>query len=455
MVGKLLGEGLLLIGAYMHCAGHGYKKVYGEINLYSFQQKTLDDTAKFNRVAYYFDMGLGKTFIGGEKICQLDEGINLLVCQKSKIGDWIGHFKKFYPLWVVFNLTSKKQLAKYIDIFNRYGEFSGHIIGIVNYDLVFRRKELLTLENFTLCLDESSIIQNPQTQRTKAILKMTPSNVILLSGTPTGGKYENLYSQLRLLGWDISLKAFEQNYINWKKIEVGGFFHKVVDKENPYKNVERLKRKMREHGAVFIKTEEVYELPAQNFVQIKVKTTKEYRKFQKTSIVDIDGRTLVGDSILSKRIYSRMLCGQYNAEKLKALRDICESTNDRLIVFYNFDGELHALREICGELERPVSEINGHGKDLTAYRNEPDSITLIQYKAGARGENLQLSNKIIYFTLTDEAELFMQSLKRTHRIGQEKPCFYWILLCENSIEDNEILPTLGIRERYTNALFEK
>jgi len=445
------------------------------MNLYPFQQKALDDTTPFNRVAYYFDMGLGKTFVGGEKICQLDEGINLLVCQKSKIDDWIAHFETHYPLCGVFNLTDKKQLAEYMDYFERYSEFGGYVIGVINYDLVFRRKQLLTLDNFTLCLDESSLIQNPKAQRTKAILKMNPQNVVLLSGTPTGGKYENLWSQLHLLGWKISLKAFEQNYVNWKKIEVGGFVHKVVDKENPYKNVERLKAKMRAHGAVFMKTEEVHELPPQTFIEIKIKTTKEYLKFQKTSIITMNKANLcefvldsdfwgtnesykvdlVGDSTLSKRIYSRMLCGHYNKDKLNAFRDLLESTADRLLVFYNFDEELHALRKICADLNRPVSEINGHGKDLTAYHTKADSVTLIQYKAGARGENLQKANKIIYFTLTDEAELFMQSLKRTHRIEQEEPCFYWILLCENSIEDKEILPTLGVRERYTNELFEK
>jgi len=445
------------------------------MNLFPFQRKTLDDTATFNRVAYYYDMGLGKTYIGSEKMKELAEGVNLVVCQKSKVGDWIEHFEVHYPDYAIFDLTDKKQLEQFMDVFNRYGEFGGNIIGVINYDLIFRRKRLHHLIEFTLMLDESSLIQNPTAKRTQAVLKMTPANVILLSGTPTGGKYENLWSQLQLLGWNISLKAFEQNYVNWKKIEVGDSVHKVVDKDNPYKNVERLKRKMREHGAVFMKTEEVHELPAQNFAEIKVKTTKEYRKFQKTSIITVcsdgsgefvddsdfwgtDARprvTLVGDSILSKRIYSRMLCGHLNKDKLDAFQDLCQSTNDRLIVFYNFNEELEALKKICTKLERPVSEISGHKKDLTAYKNYSDSITLIQYKAGARGENLQLANKIIYFTLTDEAELFMQSLKRTHRIGQEEPCFYYILLCENSIEDKEILPTLEVRERYTDALFEK
>lgn len=66
------------------------------------------------------------------------------------------------------------------------------IIGIINYELAFRRPELSKLSDFTLMLDESSLIQNETAKRSKFILKkLNPSNVILLSGTPTSGKYEN------------------------------------------------------------------------------------------------------------------------------------------------------------------------------------------------------------------------------------------------------------------------
>lgn len=37
------------------------------MRLFPHQQKALDMTAGKNRVAYYLDMGLGKTFVGGEK----------------------------------------------------------------------------------------------------------------------------------------------------------------------------------------------------------------------------------------------------------------------------------------------------------------------------------------------------------------------------------------------------
>ncbi len=48
------------------------------------------------RVAYYLDMGLGKTFVGSEKNDEAGKRINLLVCQCSKVQDWIEHFQENY-----------------------------------------------------------------------------------------------------------------------------------------------------------------------------------------------------------------------------------------------------------------------------------------------------------------------------------------------------------------------
>ena len=439
------------------------------MQLYEHQQQALDQTKDMNRVAYYLDMGLGKTFVGSEKMMQLGNKVNLIVCQKSKVQDWIDHLVEHYGLkLVVYDLTDKKQFGEFINNPMVYAT------GVINYELAFRRKELLNLKDFTLMLDESSMIQNESAKRSKFILNMNPSNVILLSGTPTSGKYENLWTQLHLLGWEISQDTYNKQYINWKKIDVGGFIHKIVDKEDPYKNVDRLKSKLREHGAVFMKTEECFNLPDQNFIQVNVKTTKEYRKFDRNSIITIDALTLkeykedpdgdcvdmtprvelIGDTTLTKRMYKRMLCGHFNKHKLEAFSDLVESTQDRLIVFYNFNEELYQLKRIAEEHERPISEVNGHVKDLDAHENKSDSITFIQYQAGAMGLNLQKANKIIYFTLPVMSELFEQSKKRIHRIGQKDTCFYYLMVCNGSIEE-EILQTLKMRKDYTDDLFRK
>ena len=140
--------------------------------------------------------------------------------------------------------------------------------------------------------------------------------------------------------------------------------------------------------------------------------------------------------------------------KLKALKDLLSSSEDRFIIFYNFNHEGNKILEICGELEKPLSLVNGNVKDLTKYENESNSVTLIQYQAGAMGLNLQKANKIIYFTPCLFSELFEQSKKRTHRIGQEKPCFYYQLICNNSVEE-KIYATLALRKDFTEKLFEK
>ena len=57
-------------------------------------------------------------------------------------------------------------------------------------------------------------------------------------------------------------------------------------------------------------------------------------------------------------------------------------------------------------------------KKVTGYKNI-DELKRKLRDAGAVGLNLQKSNKIIYFSLPLSSELFEQSKKRTHRIGQK------------------------------------
>lgn len=404
------------------------------IKLFPHQEKVLDDTYEQNRVAYYLDMGLGKTYVGSEKMWELNTPYNLVICQKSKINDWVDHFKEHYDYKVIiYDL----QLMRLIP---------PESVLIINYDKVWRRPELHKLENFTLMLDESSMVKNEKSKRSKFILNMKPDNVILLSGTPTGGKYEELWSQLHLLGWDISKKLFLKQFVIQEWDERNQQF-----KITGYKNVDRLKSKLRKHGAVFMKTDEVFDLPPMNDQIVKIPTTKEYREFAKHHIIEVNNELLVGDTSTSKKLYLRQLAGVYNQKKLNYVKDLIDSTNDRIIIFYNFKKEYDALVNI---IERPIATINGDLKDLTSYEQHEDSITLIQYQAGSMGLNLQKANKIVYFTLTDKSELFEQSKKRIHRIGQVRPCFYYYLLTAGSIEWR-MKEVLDQRRDYSDELFEE
>lgn len=310
----------------------------------------------------------------------------------------------------------------------------------------------MRLVKFTLLLDESSLIQNEKAKRTKFITTMTPKNVILLSGSPTGGRYERLYSQLKLLGLNMSKTAFYNSFVCYHfKEYVPNVKTMVID---GYKNTERLRTKMRELGCQFLKTDEVIDLPEQIFTRIKVKSSKEYKRFRKHLVVTVGDTELVGDTTFSKLLYERELCGQYSKDKLEAFKDLLESTEDRLIVFYNFNKELWELHKIADKCNRPFSVVNGKTKDLTNYQLFSNSVTFIQYQAGSMGLNLQKANKIIYYSPPLSSELYEQSKKRTHRIGQSKSCYYYNLIVKDSIEE-KIYRTLAKREDYTNKLFEE
>jgi SNF2 family DNA or RNA helicase len=448
------------------------KQGVDKMQLYEHQKQALSMTKTHNRVGYFLDMGLGKTFVGSEKMYELDALYNLVVCQKSKVQDWVDHFNENYDGdYLVLNLTEKKDSAVFQSIMEgNAGVLSEtYVVGVINYDLLFRRSYIAHISGFTLLLDESQMIRNETAKRSKAVLKMTPENVILLSGTPSAGKYEKLWSQCKLLGWDITKKAYWNSYIDTEWVEDGntGFKREQVV---GYKNTERLKRKLADHGAVFMKTEDVFDLPEQQEIKIRIDASKEYKKFMKNSIITMNSLTLceakdespqnvklIGDVVLTKFLYARQLCGQYSKEKLNAFSDLLESAGDRLIVFYNFTAELVQLVQIANAQERPISIVNGQQKDLTAYEDQEDAVIFVQYQAGAMGLNLQKANKTVYFSLPfgkGSCDLWQQSKKRTHRIGQLNKCLYYYLICKGTIEEKNLI-NLRLGKEYDDYLFEK
>ena len=412
-----------------------------------------DDLAEFKSVGLFHDMGLGKTFTSSEFAKRYGTNI-LVVCQHSKVEDWVDHFEKNYHCNVI-NLTTKKGLDEFGRLIaSGVNDCGDNIIaGVINYDLIFRRE--IKLENFTLILDESSEIQNEKSKRCKAIFKLKPAHVILLSGTPFSKGYEKLWSQCHLLGWNIDKKLFLQHYCeygyktDWRGNKLLSPSGRPIKEIIGYKNLDRLKAKMAQYGASFLKTEDVIDLPKQTEIPINISVTKEYKKFLKDRIIQINDDTLVGDMSTKMYLYKRYLCGAYNPNKLEALRDLVNSTDDRLVIFYMYNNELEAIKSVIPE-DRPISEVNGHTKDLTAYEECTNSITLCQFQSASKGLNLQKANKIIYFCVTNRSEDWQQSLKRIHRIGQEQPCFYYYLLTEF---DKQILDVVKTGKDYLDYMF--
>lgn len=417
------------------------------MGLFAYQQAALDRVEGKRRCAFYHDMGLGKTFTGAAKLIGMGCAVNLVVCQKSKIGDWLDHLRNVGHVKAYDLTTGGAAMFRESAVSNPPSQ----IFGVVNYDLLFRR-DWSYLNGYGLMFDESSLLQNATSKRTKAAMKLAgkADALVLLSGTPVDGKYERLWTQLRMLGWRIDEKLFWRQYVKSETTMREGF---PVTKVTGYKNEERLVRKMKGLGCDFLKTDDIIDLPDQRFIRIDVPMSGYYRKFAKTKVITAFGRDFVGDTVFGDLTAKRQLAAAYSRAKFEAFGDLLDGTSKRLVVFYNFDVELEGLTAELEKRHRPYGVLNGKAHDLSAFFDIDDGVALIQYQSGAMGMNLQQADTCVYFSPPLASSLFEQSKKRIHRIGQDKPCTYYELVSKGTVEE-KIYDTLAMRRDYTEKLFE-
>lgn len=420
------------------------------MGLFAYQQAALDRVDGKHSCAFYHDMGLGKTFTGAEKLMS-DRcwHFALVVCQKSKVADWMAHFSNYYDIDTI-NLTEPHGMEALE--WRMRTAYARDAVGVINYDLLWRRPELRELRCFAVMFDESSLLQNKSSKRTKAAMELAArANVlILLSGTPVDGKYERLWTQLHMLGWHIDEKLFWRQYVESETTMREGF---PITKVTGYKNEKRLVRKMKELGCDFLKTDDVIDLPDQRFIKVDVPMSKYYREFAKTNVISAFGREFVGDTVFGDLTAKRQLAGAYSRAKLEAFGDLLDGTSKRLVVFYNFDVEFEGLTAELEKRHRPYSVLNGKAHDLSQFFDTCDGVALIQYQSGAMGVNLQQADTCVYFSPPLASSLFEQSKKRIHRVGQDKPCTYYELVSRGTVEE-KIYDTLAMRRDYTEKLFE-
>ena len=77
------------------------------MRLYPHQEEVLNATRGMSHVAYYLDMGLGKTFVGSEKMMEIGNRVNLLICQKTGLSTSISIIAGKYS-----SLTTLSQRAR-------------------------------------------------------------------------------------------------------------------------------------------------------------------------------------------------------------------------------------------------------------------------------------------------------------------------------------------------------
>ena len=132
---------------------------------------------------------------------------------------------------------------------------------------------------------------------------------------------------------------------------------------------------------------------------------------------------------------------------LKQLIDI----HPKIIVFYNFDYELEALREFGKKWNIVVAEWNGH-KHEELPKGE-SWLYFVQYTAGAEGWNCITTNAIVFFSQNYSYKATVQAAGRIDRMNTPFVDLYYYHFKSNSPIDGAIYKALKRKKNFNERSF--
>lgn len=139
-----------------------------------------------------------------------------------------------------------------------------------------------------------------------------------------------------------------------------------------------------------------------------------------------------------------------DVSRLEKVRELI-AKNPRVIIFYNFNYELEALRELCSDISVKFGEWNGH-----KHESIPDVdswVYLVQYTAGAEGWNCIKTDTIIFYSLNYSYKIMEQASGRIDRLNTPYSDLYYYRLRSNSSIDNAIFRSLKNKKKFNERIF--
>ena len=175
------------------------------------------------------------------------------------------------------------------------------------------------------------------------------------------------------------------------------------------------------------------ELPSETHKTLTFKPPSTYAKTLKTRISP-EGEMLITPGALCAEL--RRQC--FTKEKKQWVSDFVENLGDGVVMFYNFIKTGDELENVVSKVlpkGAKIWRIDGRHHDIpTAETIGKHDVVLCQWQSGSEALNLQFLHYWVAIELCYSYSTFMQALGRIKRIGQKKPMFYFLLLCDNSIE---------------------
>jgi SWI/SNF-related matrix-associated actin-dependent regulator 1 of chromatin subfamily A len=422
--------------------------------LFPHQRVAIEWLKEFPTAFLGDDMGLGKTLsvLSFFATLQRTEGYELLlvVCPNSLTRNWVREATTWFPHMKATVLTGDKGEKAWTlrlltegtapcDVF--VANYEGVRLDYVTPELA----EIVSKRKTLLCVDESQRVKNHQAKTFKALSTIAPhcNRRVLLSGTPTPKDVTDLWAQMKLLDGG---KRFGRSFYKWLGTvaelgtEYSEFavkkFHEHEVHESIYRAQEIMLRRRKER---------VIDLPAKTFslreIELSGSQRERYDEIREGLILRMrstSGEQFVREitNILEEYLRAvqvasnpRLIDPEWKGDPAKFLEldeivtEVVREQGQKVVIWTNYLGNIRELVERYKDLgAAPFSgEVSAADREKTvrAFQTEDTPKILVAVPAaGGVGITLTAAQTAVYIDKTWNAEHWMQSVDRIHRIGQ-------------------------------------
>ena len=438
---------------------------------YEHQRNALNQSAEKTQWAYFMEMGTGKTKVTIDNMAYLflQRKITaaLIIAPKSVYTNWETEIEVHMPDVIKYKIF-KWNLDKPKDYF-KLEESKDLKIFLINVEALstkrgfegcidFLRKHKL---NF-VTIDESTTIKNRQAKRTRNILALAKLSYVrrILTGSPITKSPLDLYTQCQFLSPELlgfsSYLAFRNRYAEMTDIPVGSGRYISVPKY--YKRLEELETKLKQFSTR-IRKDECLDLKPKvrqkRYIELEGDSKKIYDRLRTSALAIVEDSTISFSNKLTEIIKLHQVCNgftknddgeimQLHTQKLKALEEILEETDGKVIIWANYIYNIKELIKFLEDKYGKESVVSIYG-DIDVQKRK-EAVQKIQTNdkvrflvgnptTGGFGLTLTAVNTVIYFSNNYNLEVRKQSEDRAHRMGQKGTVVYIDIVAKDTLDE--------------------
>ena len=431
-----------------------------KVPLLPYQLDGIAFAAGAGRAVLADDMGLGKTIQGvglAELLArQADIKKVLVICPASLKSQWRSEIRRFCDrdVQLIVGRTAERTSQ-----YNNEAFFT-----ICNYEQVLR--DLLSIQQVKwdlIILDEGQRIKNWETRTSQVIKALRSPFALVLSGTPLENRLDDLYSVVQ--------------FIDDRRLGPGFRFfnrHRVVDEKGKvlgYKNLAELRETLR--PVLLRRTRESVklDLPERTSEIVRIAPTDEQAVIhagQKRIVASIISKKFISEMDLL-RLRQALLMMRMSANstylvtkeepsyssKLERLNELIEQlfdeANRKAVLFSEWTTMLNLIEPLLAKYRLPFVRLDGSVPQrkrqelVHQFQTDERCKLFLTTNAGSTGLNLQAANTVINVDLPWNPAILEQRIARAHRMGQKQNVQVYILVTEQTIEE-ELLKTLSAKK---------